>query len=200
MKKPEQRLPAEERKKQILKCAVTVFARSNYRGTKVADIAAEAGISEAAVYKYFPTKKSIFLEVIQHMSKRIITFWQDELDKEEKALNVLKNMGTTYLRRMLKHPEELKVQFQAISEVDDKDILDQLHQDHENYIRFVEKVVRKGIKQGTIRKDLDVASIAFLFDGLGILINMMKLLSFEKTFNEERLIKIVDHLIDSMKA
>ena len=200
MTKPQQRLPAEERKKQILKCAVKVFARTNYRRTKVADIAAEAGISEAAVYKYFPTKKAIFLEVIQHMSERIITFWQEEVDKEERALIVLKNMGITYLRRMLKHPEELKVQFQAISEVDDKDILDQLHQDHENYIRFVEKVVRKGIKQGTIRKDLDVESMAFLFDGLGILINMMKLLSFERTFNEERLIKIVDHLIDSMKA
>ena len=68
-----QRLPAEERKKQILLCAVKVFARSNYRSARVGDIAAEAGISEAAIYRHFPSKKSIYLEILRHMSGRIVT-------------------------------------------------------------------------------------------------------------------------------
>ena len=100
------RLPAEERKKQILKCAVKVFAKSNYRSAKVADIAAEAGISEAMVYKYFPTKKSIFLHILEHMSARIITFWQEELDRAPDTLIALRNMGFAYYERMKNHPNE----------------------------------------------------------------------------------------------
>ena len=60
------RLKAEDRRKQILKCAVKVFARSNYKTTRVADIAQEAGISEAAIYKYFAKKETIYLEILEH--------------------------------------------------------------------------------------------------------------------------------------
>ena len=60
-----QRLPAEERRKQILRSAVRVFARSNYRAAKVADIAAEAGVSEALLYKFFDSKQAIFLELLR---------------------------------------------------------------------------------------------------------------------------------------
>jgi AcrR family transcriptional regulator len=194
------KLSGENRKKQIQLCAVKVFARSNYRAAKVADIAAEAGISEALIYKYFPSKKSIFLEILEHMSKRIIIFWQQEVDKEPDALKAMHNMGVTYYKRMIKHPDELKVQFQAISETDDKEIAERLHKDHVNYMRFIRKVIKKGIKQGTIRKNLDVDIPVWLFNGVGISMNMMKLLSFEKEFTEEVLIKITDHLIDSIRA
>jgi AcrR family transcriptional regulator len=195
-----QRLPAEERRKQILKSAVRTFARSNYRAAKVADIAADAGISEALIYKLFDSKQAIFLEILQHMSERVVASWQAEVDREEDAVKALRNMGLTYYRRMMKHPDELRVQFQAISEVADKEIAERLRRDHENYMRFITKVLRKGIRQGSIRKDVDVEMLGFLFDGGGILMNMMKLLSFEKRFTETRVRRLMNHLVDSIKA
>ena len=62
------RMPADARKKQILKCAVKVFAKSNYQAANVADIAREAGISEALIYKYFPSRKEIFLQILKTIS------------------------------------------------------------------------------------------------------------------------------------
>jgi AcrR family transcriptional regulator len=194
------RLPADQRKKQILKSAVRVFARSNYRAAKVAEIAAEAGISEALLYKFFTSKQAIFLEILQHMSERIVASWQEEVDREEDALEALRNMGTTYFERMKKHPEELRVQFQAISEIADKEIAERLREDHENYVHFITKVIRKGMRQGSVRKDLDVQMLAFLFDGGGILMNMMKLLSLEKKFNERTVLRLMDHLVESIEA
>lgn len=194
------RLPAEQRRRQILKSAVTVFARSNYRAAKVADIAAEAGISEALLYKFFASKQAIFLEILQHMSERVVASWQEEVDREEDALRALRNMGITYYQRMKKHPEELRVQFQAISEIAEKEIAERLRRDHQNYVRFITGVVRKGMRQGSVRKDLDVDMLGFLFDGGGILMNMMKLLSFERKFNEKTVLRLMDHLVDSIKA
>jgi AcrR family transcriptional regulator len=194
------RFPAEERRKQILKSAVRVFSRSNYRAAKVADIAAEAGISEALVYKLFPSKKAIFLEILQHMSDRVLVSWQQEVDREGDVVKALRNMGITYYERMKKHPDDLRVQFQAISEVSDKEIAQRLRKDHENYMRFITKVIRKGIREGAVRKDLDVNMLGFFFDAGGILMNMMKLLSFERKFNDTTVLRLMDHLVDSIKA
>lgn len=194
------RLPAKKRKKQILKCAVIVFARSNYQSARMADIAAEAGISEAAVYKYFPSKSAIYLNVIEHMSTRTLTFWKEEIDKEPDAYQALRNMGLTYFRRMNRHPEEVKVYFKAIAEAGNPEIAARLHKDHDNYMRLIRKVIRKGIQDGSFKKDADPSTVGFLFDGVGILMNMMKLLSFEEKFNEKTILKIMDHLLDSIKA
>jgi AcrR family transcriptional regulator len=200
MARTRRRLPAEVRRKQILKSAVKVFARSNYRAARVADIAAEAGISEALLYKFFDSKQAIFLEVLQHMSERVLLAWQEEVDREEDALRALRNMGTTYYRRMMKHPEELRVQFQAISEIAEKEIAERLRRDHEGYVRFITEVIEKGIRQGSVRKDVDVEMLGFFFDGGGILMNMMKLLSFERRFTETTVRRLMDHMVDSIKA
>lgn len=197
---PRKRLPAEARKLQIIRAAVSVFARSNYRAARVADIAAEARISEAAIYKYFPSKKSVFLEALRHMSDRVIVLWRREAEVEEDAVKALERMAIIYYRRMMRHPEELKVQFQAISEVDDPEISRQLRQDHRSYKRFIEEVLKKGIRQGSVRKDLDTATTSFLFDGVGILLNMMKLLSFHRELNEKSLRVMMDTLLRSIKT
>ena len=80
MSSPRKRLPAGERRAQILRSAVKIFSRSNYRAATMAAVAAEAGISEALIYRFFPSKKAIFLEILQHMSDRIVSLWQEEQD------------------------------------------------------------------------------------------------------------------------
>jgi len=200
MARKRRRLPAEERRKQILKSAVRVFARSNYRAARVADIAAEAGVSEALLYKFFDSKQAIFLEILQHMSERVLLSWQEEVDRAEDAATALRNMGITYYQRMMKHPEELRVQFQAISEIAEKEIAERLRRDHENYVRFITGVIRKGIRQGSVRKGIDVDMLGFLFDGGGILMNMMTLLSLERKFTEKTVSRLMDHLVGSIEA
>jgi len=196
--KVRKRLPATERKNQILKSAVKVFARSNYRAATVAEIAAEAGISEAMIYKHFPSKRSLLLRVLKHVSRRIIELWQAEVEKTQDAMEAMRNMALLYYKRMADHPQELRVQFQAISEIGDSAIARQLRLDHRSYIDFIESVIREGMRQGTVRSDLDSEALAVLFDGIGILMNLMRLLA-DKKFDAKKVEKIVDHLLESIK-
>ena len=200
MKKQGRRLSAEERREQILHCAIKVFARANYRATRIADIAAEAGISEAMIYKHFPSKKSIFLEILEHMSKRIIFFWRQEVEREPDALQALRNMVLVYYRRVKKHPDELKIHSQAVSEIGDEAIRMRLRKDYQSYMRFVEKVIKNGIRQGVIRENADVEAMTFLYTGGGIIVNMMVLLAFDRRFNEQLLVRMSDHLLGTLKA
>ena len=192
------RLTAKERRTSILIAATSVFARSNYQAARTAEIAAEAGVSEATIYKHFPSKKAIYLEILKHMSGRIIVFWRTEAEREPDAYNALRNMGLTYYRRMSKHPDELKVQFQAISEVGDPEIAARLHEDHKNYMGFIRKIIQRGIRQGVFRADADPAVMGWLFNGVGITMNVMRILSFKREFNEKAATKIIDHLLESI--
>ncbi|MBT4089237.1 MAG: TetR/AcrR family transcriptional regulator [Deltaproteobacteria bacterium] len=196
MKQPQKRLSAEERRKIILKSAVKVFGRSNYRAAKMADIGAESGVSEAMVYKHFPSKKAIFSRILQHISDRIIIIWEAETEKNLNALSTLKNMGLAYYHRMKDHPDELKVQFQAISEIDDEDIASQLRQDHIRYIEYFESILKKGVREGSIRPDIDSRVYAFLLNGSGITLNMMQLLALNIEFIDNHIDQFLDQYIE----
>lgn len=67
-----QRLPAAERKAQITSAAVRVFARHGYRGATTRGIAAEAGVAEALLYRYFDSKEELFLAAVERTAGRIV--------------------------------------------------------------------------------------------------------------------------------
>jgi AcrR family transcriptional regulator len=65
LKVSRKRLPAEERREQVLKVAAEVFAKRGYRVASVADIVDGAGIGRGTFYLYFDSKKEVFLELIE---------------------------------------------------------------------------------------------------------------------------------------
>ena len=55
----------EERRRQILDAAVRVFARSGYHGSRVGDIAQEAGVAHGLLYHYFSSKEEVLQTVFR---------------------------------------------------------------------------------------------------------------------------------------
>ncbi|MCV2873741.1 TetR/AcrR family transcriptional regulator [Defluviimonas sp. WL0050] len=55
---------------QVLEGARTVFLRDGFEGASVDDIAAEAGVSKATLYAYFPDKRMLFIEVAKGECQR----------------------------------------------------------------------------------------------------------------------------------
>jgi AcrR family transcriptional regulator len=58
------RLSGEQRRIQILEIAVALFSARGYNGTSTRSIADAAGINEALIFRYFPTKLALFHAVI----------------------------------------------------------------------------------------------------------------------------------------
>ncbi len=48
-----------------------VFERDGYLETRVADIAAEAGLAHGSFYTYFPSKQAVFLDVVRDVGRQI---------------------------------------------------------------------------------------------------------------------------------
>ncbi len=59
------RLDSDERRKAIVRAAVPIFARKGFAGTTTRELAETAGISEALLFKHFPSKQSLYREIRQ---------------------------------------------------------------------------------------------------------------------------------------
>lgn len=58
------RLSGDERRRAILEAAVPVFAQFGFSGATTKQIAKAAGVSEALLYKHFPSKDVIYSELV----------------------------------------------------------------------------------------------------------------------------------------
>jgi AcrR family transcriptional regulator len=57
---------AHERLPELIAAAVRVFTREGYRSARMSDVAAEMGLSEAAIYRYVDSKEGLFVLAIRH--------------------------------------------------------------------------------------------------------------------------------------
>ena len=60
------RMAGDERRMQILRCAVSLFSQRGFRGTTTREIAQAAGISEAMVFRHFATKEELYSAILDH--------------------------------------------------------------------------------------------------------------------------------------
>ncbi|WP_344732762.1 TetR/AcrR family transcriptional regulator [Nocardioides fonticola] len=59
------RLPPDERREQILRCASELFAARPYTEVSVSEIARTAGVARGLVNHYFGDKRGIYLEILR---------------------------------------------------------------------------------------------------------------------------------------
>ena len=67
------RLPAGERREQILDVAVQVFARNGFHGTSMNDVADAAGVTKPVLYQHFDSKQELYLALIDDVGRKMIS-------------------------------------------------------------------------------------------------------------------------------
>src|SRR6266566_5253272 len=65
------RMSAGERRETVLEAAVAEFALRGLAGTSTEDVARRAGISQPYLFRLFPTKKALFLALVERCYQRI---------------------------------------------------------------------------------------------------------------------------------
>jgi AcrR family transcriptional regulator len=71
MTETKQRMPAAERRELVLNAAVAEFAVHGLAGTSTEDVARQAGISQPYLFRLFPTKKALFLALVDRCFQRV---------------------------------------------------------------------------------------------------------------------------------
>lgn len=67
------RLPAPERREQLLQVALEVFAHQGFHGTSMNDVADAAGVTKPVLYQHFDSKRSLYLALLEEVGERLIS-------------------------------------------------------------------------------------------------------------------------------
>ena len=65
------RLPARERRQQLLDVALDVFSGTGFHETTMDDIAAAAGVTKPVLYQHFTSKRSLYLHLVDDVGQRM---------------------------------------------------------------------------------------------------------------------------------
>ena len=66
------RKPSHERRQELMAAAATLFAERGYDATRVSDIVAAVGVSQATFFWYFPTKEHILVAMMEEMVDELV--------------------------------------------------------------------------------------------------------------------------------
>lgn len=105
------RLPPERRVAAILEAARGVFRVKGYQETSVADIAAEIGVVEGTIYRYFPTKRDLLVAVVSDWYERILSDYDRHLAAFTNTRDQLRYMVWRHLELIHRDPDMCRLVF-----------------------------------------------------------------------------------------
>jgi AcrR family transcriptional regulator len=130
---------AEERREEILVAAERVFAARGLHGTPTMEIAKAAGISQAYLFRLFPTKAELFGALIQRCNDRIERTFTDAAAAARAAGGpVMRAMGHAYVG-LLGDRHLLLNQLHAHAACDDPAIRQQMRAGFQRLVEIVER-------------------------------------------------------------
>jgi len=70
-----------ERRQDILTAAMQLFAKKGFRGTTTRDLAAQAGVNEAIIFRHFSTKEELYSAILEHKACENRDTRSEEIDR-----------------------------------------------------------------------------------------------------------------------
>ena len=169
------RLPAEKRRKQILKSAIRVFARSTYHGATTKSISEEAGVTEALIYRYFQSKRELFTAAIDHTSDRVVQGLEALLDEHrDDPVQAIHGCFEFYASLLNRSDDFAKMIFLVLSELDQDDVRAAYLPHQERALKAIAKTLHYWKQRQYVPQDLDTGPSAWLFFGTYLILALYK--------------------------
>ncbi|HTR63449.1 MAG TPA: TetR/AcrR family transcriptional regulator [Candidatus Binataceae bacterium] len=103
------RLEQTERRAQLLRCAVRVFARRGLGAARHAEIAQEAGVSVPTVFFYFPTREELVSAVLDEVDRFLMEMAERIHASDRPAPDILLEHARAFAASVDTHPDFARV-------------------------------------------------------------------------------------------
>jgi AcrR family transcriptional regulator len=143
-------LPAK-RREGILDAASAILARDGYERTDVQQVADALGVGKGTIYRYFPTKRSLFLGCVDRLMRGLVNAVNGCAEGRRDPLDRIAASIETYLVFHDRHPEFIELQIQERAEFKDR-----RQPTYRSYRKDAivpwRRVIRRLVAQGRIRR------------------------------------------------
>jgi len=188
---------ATEKQEHILEVATREFAENGFHKANINTIAAKAGISIGAMYKYFSSKEDLFCEALEQgiciLNENFNIVDVKSHDPFEKIRAVFMNV----LVYAQEKPYALQAYLLLLSSSMDEFAKRYAQPIEEVGHSFFKRIVLEGIRDGYIDKDFDVDTAIFFLDNhlmmftfsqISLYLKLREETCFEGRVSQERII------------
>jgi TetR/AcrR family fatty acid metabolism transcriptional regulator len=153
-----------DKRQAILRAAISIFAGKGYFNSKVADIAAAAGIADGTVYLYFKSKEEILHSIFDRAMEEFISEGRRELLAISDPADKLRRIAELHLGR-LGADRDLAIVFQIELRGSTKFMEEFSAAGFHDYLEVITETFQEGQKDGRFRSDIKPIVAAKIFYG-----------------------------------
>ena len=152
----------EDKRNQIHRAALSVFARRGFHDTTVAEIARKAGVAKGTIYLYFASKADSLIEVFRRYLDEILDFVDGLLDSALTAPDILAAFVEKQKALLQQEPNLIRIltrrSLQALSDGDEK-----MAQFNRYLLDRVARVLKRAADVGELRTfDIEMGACVLL--------------------------------------
>jgi TetR/AcrR family transcriptional regulator, fatty acid metabolism regulator protein len=154
--------PATDKRRRILDAAVRVFARRGYHGSRVGDIATEAGVAHGLLYHYFASKDEVLETVFRDNFGALLERFRAVEGSDEPAAEKLEGIAKILLRTWRNDPDLVTVMVREVAR--SPQLQSQVDEVREAFA-IVQRVIEQGQTEGSFRRDVDARLASWIVYG-----------------------------------
>ena len=147
---------------RILAAARSLVSEGGWGEAQISNVASSADVATGSVYRYFPSKADLFVEVLSVVSQREVDVLQAIADSDEPPYQSLHAAVSTFVERAMRNR---RLAYALIAEPCEKEI-DTARLTYRSAIsKQIMRIVREGQSSGAFRVDIDPSIAATVIVG-----------------------------------
>lgn len=141
----------DEKKENIKKTALQVFARYGYYKTTMDDIAEGVGIKKNSLYYYFPNKESLFEEILREESEKMFNNVKEEVSKIESVEKKIRMFFREFHCYGRKNKQNYSISIDKMIEFGQ--VVDEYFNEYYNVVlQMLKEILDEGSQSGELKK------------------------------------------------
>lgn len=148
----------QNKKDQILKVAMQIFAECGYERASVDNIAIKANVAKGTIYYYFKSKEEIFSCLIDDGIEKLLDMLKSKIDSVTSPSEKLKIFLENQFEYFAEYKNFCKVLFSEIL-INEKLSASNIKKLRNTYLVYLQQIIEEGCISGEFKSELDVDTL-----------------------------------------
>lgn len=140
--------------RQIIEAAVEIIAQNGFHASQVSKIAKKANVADGTIYLYFKNKEDILISVFREKMGTFITKTLEAIKEDVTAREKLLTLIRMHYKQLAEEPY-LAIVTQLELRQSKPELRQEINQVFKSYLDIIDDIVEQGIKEATIRDDIN---------------------------------------------
>ncbi len=154
------------KKNNIIKIAANLFSQKSFHDVTMDEIAEKVGVAKGTIYLYFSSKDNLLFEILEHTFGSIEALLEKEVNTASLAPEKLKNVLAIIIKFYRGNIDVLKILSR-----NETHLIQEHHDLTEKWrlrrIELYEKIIEKGIKEGSFKTRNTELAALILYGAVG---------------------------------